>query len=144
MTKGKVASDKQFQPDYQRRHKGLAIALRLARKEAGLSQAEAAFMISSNQSFLSRVERTGEIDSVVLERLAAVYNKPVSAFKSLDFEAVTRRNLNQPDIPQYEGRTRAEWKYFIENRRWPPEQFKSTHNVGLGAPRPGKGHGPDY
>lgn len=143
MAKGKVASNKQFQPDYKNRHKGLAIALRRARNEAGLSQAEAAFMISSNQSFLSRVERTGEVDFVVLERLAAVYNKPVSSFHTLDFEAVTRRNLNQPDIPQYEGRTRAEWKYFVENRRWPVVPFKSTHNVKLGAPLPGKGHGPD-
>jgi len=120
MAKGKPQFEQQFKRDYERRREVLRVILRRARKESKLSQGEAAYMISSNQSFLSRVEKTGVIDFVVLERLAAVYGKPVGHFTTFNHKEVPRPRINEPEVSTYEGRSLYEWKYHFNWRSWPP------------------------
>jgi transcriptional regulator with XRE-family HTH domain len=56
--------------------------LRDARKQAGLSQAQAAAVLEKPQSFLSKCE-SGErrVDFVELEELARIYKVPLSYFE---------------------------------------------------------------
>jgi transcriptional regulator with XRE-family HTH domain len=71
-------------PNPNSRYKALLLRLRKARKEAGLTQAEAARHIGQNQAFISKVEANQRtIDPVELLDLAQAYGKPVLYF--LDF-----------------------------------------------------------
>ncbi len=76
----KAAADAQDARDEARYARLLAL-LRQARKEAGLTQVEAAEALGKPQSFVSKCE-AGErrIDVVELERFAKVYGKPVTFF----------------------------------------------------------------
>jgi len=63
--------------------KELREKLREARAEAKLSQAVAAYMLGCSQSYLSKVERTGRVDFVRMQRLSAIYAKPLEWFLTL-------------------------------------------------------------
>ena len=67
--------------DYRKRYELFRRKLRQARREAGLTQVEAAGRLGITQSFLSKCER-GErrVDAVELAVFANVYGKPLSYF----------------------------------------------------------------
>jgi transcriptional regulator with XRE-family HTH domain len=61
------------------RYKRLLKQLKIARREAGLTQAPVAKALGRPQSFVSKCE-SGErrIDAIELERFAALYRKPLT------------------------------------------------------------------
>ena len=63
------------------RYKRLLKQLKVARQEAGLTQAQVGKALGRHQSFVSKCEG-GErrIDAIELERLAALYRKPLTFF----------------------------------------------------------------
>jgi transcriptional regulator with XRE-family HTH domain len=63
------------------RYRQFLTRLRSARREAGLTQAQAARALDKPQSYLSKCE-SGErrVDVVELERFARLYGKPFSYF----------------------------------------------------------------
>lgn len=63
------------------RYRQFLARLRAARREAGLTQVQAAQALSKPQSYLSKCE-SGErrVDVVELERFAKVYGKPITYF----------------------------------------------------------------
>jgi transcriptional regulator with XRE-family HTH domain len=77
----------------RRNRKGLREKLRLARTESKLSQAVAAYMLGCSQSYLSKVERTGRVDFVRMQRLAAIYDKPLDWFQTLSDVFQTGQHL---------------------------------------------------
>lgn len=139
---------KQVKED-EHRLRGLKLRLREARKEAKLSQTEAAYILGSNQTFISRMERlpqkkqrkevgvidtdskgeelSGSIDFLTLERLAAIYGKPIEYFKTPRFfEDWAHRNKNEPLMYGKPDRhSLEEWKYHFRERRWPVDRGKS-------------------
>jgi len=66
---------------YPEEYKAFLKKLKAARKEAGLTQVEAAALLKKHQNFISRAE-TGErrIDPVELKHFADVYGKPITFF----------------------------------------------------------------
>jgi transcriptional regulator with XRE-family HTH domain len=68
----------------KRSRKRLCEKLRLARSETKLSQVVVAYMLGCSQSYLSKVERTGRVDFVRMQRLAAIYARPLEWFQTLD------------------------------------------------------------
>jgi transcriptional regulator with XRE-family HTH domain len=92
--------------------------LKQARKEADLSQAVVAYMLGCSQSYLTKVERTGRVDFARLERLAAIYDKPLEWFQTLD-PKITTRVTWAPNEPAYQKLTRKEWKQAAEKKHWP-------------------------
>jgi|SRR5271157_114115 len=91
--------------------------LKQARLEAGYTQPEVAYNIGWSQSYLSKVEGHGRIDFVRLERLAAVYNKPLSWFATLDISKPP--TYAEESEPCYRGLTRKELKQAAKQRHWP-------------------------
>jgi transcriptional regulator with XRE-family HTH domain len=68
-------------PDYR----AMVERLKLARKEAGLTQEEVAERLGKPQSYVSKVERAERrIDPPELARLAAVYGRDVGWFLALE------------------------------------------------------------
>lgn len=66
---------------YSQEHKKLIGRIVKARKEAGLSQVEAAKLLKKSQSYMSKVELAQrKIDVIELKRLAHIYNKPMNYF----------------------------------------------------------------
>lgn len=63
-----------------RRLRFLASKLRHLREKLGLSQAAVGRMMGKNQLWVLRAEHSGDISSIALERLAAIYGVPVSKF----------------------------------------------------------------
>jgi transcriptional regulator with XRE-family HTH domain len=63
------------------RYRTLLLRLREARKEAGMSQEQAAAALGVPQKYISRVE-TGErrVDPFELQELADLYSKPFQSF----------------------------------------------------------------
>lgn len=92
--------------------------LKQARKEADLSQPVVAYMLGGSQSYLSKVERSGRVDFVRLERLAAIYAKPVSWFATLDPKITAPTNYAVEGEPCYRGSTRKEWKQATSTKHW--------------------------
>jgi transcriptional regulator with XRE-family HTH domain len=66
---------------YAPRYRRFLHLLRQARKDAGLSQVEAAVLLGESQAFVSKSER-GErrVDFIELLDFAAVYQKPLNYF----------------------------------------------------------------
>jgi transcriptional regulator with XRE-family HTH domain len=66
---------------YSKEHKKIIERLKKARKEAGLTQAEAGEKFGQDQTFVSKVE-AGQyrIDAVQLKTLAGIYRKPLKFF----------------------------------------------------------------
>ena len=65
--------------------------LKVARNEAGLTQAAVAQMLGRPQSYISKLEtRTRRIDFVELQVLARVYGKPPSYFED---DAIAEKGL---------------------------------------------------
>jgi transcriptional regulator with XRE-family HTH domain len=62
--------------------------LKLARREAGLTQMTAARMMGRSQSWLKKAEADGRVSFVHLERLALIYWKPLSHFTTIEHEEV--------------------------------------------------------
>jgi transcriptional regulator with XRE-family HTH domain len=93
--------------------------LKQARREADLSQPVVAYMLGCSQSYLSKVERTGRVDFVRLERLGAIYDKPLSWFATLDPNVRARTTYAAKDEPCYRGLTRKEWKKATRTKHWP-------------------------
>jgi transcriptional regulator with XRE-family HTH domain len=75
-----------YAPDYRR----ILAALRKARKDAGLTQAEVAAQLERPQSFVSKCE-SGErrIDPAELRIFARIYRQPVSYFMEEQPESTT-------------------------------------------------------
>jgi transcriptional regulator with XRE-family HTH domain len=96
----------------RRSRKGLREKLRLARTERKLSQAVVAYMLGCSQSYLSKVERTGRVDFVRLQRLAAIYAKPLDWFQTLG-------DVFQTDEHLYLGYPLLDW----------PQLEKTRHSV---------------
>lgn len=71
-------------PEYRLRapeYRAMLEKLKLARQEAGLTQAQAAEQLGKPQSYVSKVERAERrIDPPELARFAEVYGKPVAFF----------------------------------------------------------------
>lgn len=66
---------------YSREHKKLIHRLIQARKEAGLSQANAAKKLKKSQSYISKIEVSQrKIDVIELKRMAKVYKQPIHFF----------------------------------------------------------------
>jgi transcriptional regulator with XRE-family HTH domain len=99
--------------------KRLREKLKQARLDAGYKQSEVAYMMGWSQSYFSKVEDHGRIDFVRLERLAAVYNKPLSWFATLDPNISKPTNYAVENEPCYRGLTRKEWKQAAKDKHWP-------------------------
>ena len=69
--------------EYQEAYREFRYRLKRARTEAGLTQREVCAKMGKSTSFISKCE-LGErrLDYVELQRLAKIYRKPVSFFKS--------------------------------------------------------------
>ena len=93
--------------------------LKQARKEADLSQPVVSYMLGCSQSYLSKVERSGRVDFVRLERLAAIYDKPVSWFATLDPKITAPTTYAVEGESCYRGLTRKEWKQAARTKHWP-------------------------
>lgn len=80
------------QPKRGCEHKRLAELLRRARKEAGLTQVQAAKGVNKPQSFISKCE-SGErrIDALELMTFARVYGKQLRYFEPRDVTTGQRR-----------------------------------------------------
>lgn len=66
---------------YTKEHKKLIERIIQARKEAGLSQVEAAKRLGRSQSYISKIEvGQRKIDVIELKKIAKVFNKKVSFF----------------------------------------------------------------
>lgn len=67
--------------EYQKAYAAFRKRLKLARKQAGLTQAEAASAIERHQPFLSKCE-SGErrVDFIELKEFARIYRLPLSFF----------------------------------------------------------------
>ena len=72
---------------YRSKYSRLLVKLRLAREEAGLTQAQVADALGKAQSFVSKIE-TGErrLDFIELQELCKLYGKYISYFE----EDITR------------------------------------------------------
>jgi len=66
---------------YTREHKDFAGKLKQARREARLDQQEAARMLGTTQSYISKIE-SGQrrVDVIQLKELARIYKKSVGYF----------------------------------------------------------------
>jgi transcriptional regulator with XRE-family HTH domain len=94
--------------------------LKQARLEADYKQAEVAYILGWSQSYLSKIEDgDGRIDFVRLERLAAVYNKPLAWFATLDPDISNPTSYAEEGEPCYDGQTRKEWKLAAKHHHWP-------------------------
>jgi transcriptional regulator with XRE-family HTH domain len=69
-------------PEYQRAYREICLRLKLARKEAGMTQREVYEKMGKTRSFVSKCE-LGErrIDHIELQKLASIYRKPLSFFR---------------------------------------------------------------
>jgi transcriptional regulator with XRE-family HTH domain len=94
--------------------------LREAREGVGLSQVQLAFMLGVHQSLVSRIEKTGSIDHVLLERFACVCNKKVSDFTSLDNAAGSKPSGQEKGWLYYSA-PKNTWEYLIRKGSWPSE-----------------------
>ncbi|MBI2410833.1 MAG: helix-turn-helix transcriptional regulator [Candidatus Kerfeldbacteria bacterium] len=66
---------------YSAEHKFLVQQLQHARKDAGLSQKDAARLLEKTQSYISKVESgQSRIDIIELQHFAAIYKKPLDFF----------------------------------------------------------------
>jgi transcriptional regulator with XRE-family HTH domain len=83
--------------------------LKQARTEAGLAQPVVAYMMGCSQSWLSKLEKSGNLDFLTLERLAAIYDKPLEWFSTLG-PGIRARTTWAPHEAAYRGQTRTEWK----------------------------------
>jgi transcriptional regulator with XRE-family HTH domain len=92
--------------------------LREARESVGLSQVQIAFMLGVHQSLVSRIEKTGGIEHVLLERYACLCNKNVSAFSTLD-QAAGSKPSGQEKGWLYYSETKNKWEYLIKNGSFP-------------------------
>jgi transcriptional regulator with XRE-family HTH domain len=93
--------------------------LKQARLEAGYTQPEVAYIMGWSQSYFSKVEGHGRIDFVRLERLAAVYNKSVEWFGTLNPNISKPTSYAEENEPCYRGLTRKEWKQAARTKHWP-------------------------
>jgi len=75
-----------------------------ARKAAGLNQATVALMLGTTQPTVGKLERSGRVPFIVLERLAAIYDVPLSYFATLPVD--TRKD------GKYLGMTNEEWSNY--------------------------------
>jgi len=78
--------------------------LRKARKEAGLNQKTVALMLGTTQPNVGKLERSGRVPFIVLERLAVIYDVPLTYFATLP--ADTRKD------GKYLGMTNEEWSNY--------------------------------
>jgi transcriptional regulator with XRE-family HTH domain len=66
---------------YTNEHKKLIERIIKARKEAGLSQTEAAKRMGKSQSYISKIEvGQRKIDVIELKRFSSIYKKSISYF----------------------------------------------------------------
>ncbi|RJO59582.1 XRE family transcriptional regulator [Candidatus Parcubacteria bacterium] len=66
---------------YSKEHKKLIVRIIQARKEAGLSQVEAAKRLGRSQSYISKMEvGQRKIDVIELKKIARIYDKPLNYF----------------------------------------------------------------
>ncbi len=98
--------EKLLQEELTERREKLARKLKTARKEAKVTQLVAGFIVGKDQPFISRVEKTGEIDAITLCRLAALYDKPLAYF------------ITEIDYP-YKDRPLSDWEHRAKFGRWP-------------------------
>jgi transcriptional regulator with XRE-family HTH domain len=99
-----------------------------AREGVGLSQVQLAFMLGVHQSLVSRIEKTGSIDHVLLERYACVCNKKVSDFTTLD-QAAGSKPLGQEKDWLYYSALKNSWEYLIREGRWPSKERLKEFDV---------------
>jgi len=101
---------RELRRDYERRRKQLVDLLRKARKDAGLTQKTVALMLGTTQPNVGKLERSGRVPFIVLERLAAIYDVLLAYFVTLP--ADTRKD------GKYLGKTNEEWSAYhqIYNR----------------------------
>src|SRR6266576_1747129 len=95
----------------KRSRRSLREKLRLARNEAKLSQAVVAYMLGCSQSYLSKVERTGRVAFVRLQRLAAIYARPLEWFQTLDDPFCGEERF-------YGGCALGDWEKLEKLRHW--------------------------
>ena len=118
---------RELRRDFERRRKQMVQLLRRARKEAGLTQKTVALMLGTTQPNVGKLERSGRVPFIVVERLAAIYDIPLSYFGTLD--ADTRKE------GKYLGMTNEEWSRYHDEynrprcRTGPP--FKSVKAVSI-------------
>jgi transcriptional regulator with XRE-family HTH domain len=105
-----------FQKQNQNAYLLLAAELKRARQDAKLSQEKLAFLMGVNQALISRVERTGALDHVLLERFAAACNVPISRFITIDSAAKARLVVNSGSYAYYD-RTREWWEVVMKEGR---------------------------
>jgi transcriptional regulator with XRE-family HTH domain len=97
----------------KRSRRKLREKLRQARTETKLTQKVVAYMLGCSQSYLSKVERTGRVDFVRMQRLAAIYARPIEWFQTLPdpFEVVEGERL-------YFTWPMADWEKLEKMRHW--------------------------
>ncbi len=95
---------RELRRDYERRRKQIVLLLRNARKATGLTQKTVALMLGTTQPNVGKLERSGRVPFIVLERLAAIYDVPLSHFVTLPPD--TRKD------GKYLGMTNEEWSAY--------------------------------
>jgi transcriptional regulator with XRE-family HTH domain len=97
----------------KRSQKLLRAKLKEARCEAKLSQAVVGYMLGCTQSYVSKIERTGRVEFVRMQRLAAIYGKPLEWFRTLDNPI---RGIEGEG--GYLGYSLEEWQELENKRHW--------------------------
>lgn len=122
---------RELRRDCQRRRKLMVQLLRKARKQAGLTQKTVALMLGTTQPNVGKLERSGRVPFIVVERLAAIYDVPLSYFTSLDADTRTDG--------KYLGMTNEEWSQYHDEynrprcRTGPPR--KGVRQISIYDPR---------
>lgn len=75
-----------------RRHDFMARRLKRARLKSGLSQEAVGRMMGKNQLWVCRAERSGNVTSVEVERLAAIFDVGLEFFRTLKQEKTRTPN----------------------------------------------------
>jgi hypothetical protein len=113
----KTSREKRYELDYERRAETLARQLKQARRDAGITQTLAAYMLGTNQTFISRAERKGDVvDFLTLERMCAMYDKPLQFFATMSDPSLGKRKPSQKH--SYENHTIEEWEHHLHHREW--------------------------
>ena len=101
---------RELRRDLHRRRKLMVKLLRKARKGAGLTQKTVALMLGTTQPNVGKLERSGRVPFIVVERLAAIYDVPLSYFATLDADTRTDG--------KYLGMTNEQWSaYYSQYNR---------------------------
>ena len=134
--------------DAKRGRKRLSKLLKERREAVGISQRVLGVMLGVTQSQVTRAERSGEVDFVLMERWAAALGCPLTVFYTQDPSTLSYP-VWDPHAYHYRNHSAEDWKVFHATKggpdganRWPKpegwEKFARTH-YKMGKAEGGKG-----